>query len=61
MIVLSVLLLNLFPSSVHAGVTDNRGRTPLDLAVKYNRTDIVDYLRRLPQPSTPKLGVHACV
>ncbi len=40
------------------GVTDNRGKTPLDLAVKWNKTEVINYLQTL---STPEPGVCVCV
>ncbi len=61
MLMLSVLLPNLFPSIVHAGLTDIKGRTPLEVAVEENETDTVEYLHSLPAPSTPLPGVYVCV
>ena len=37
-------------------VTDDAGRTPLDWAVLYSRTEVVEYLQSL-QPSTPEPGM----
>ena len=37
-------------------VTDYFGKTPLDYAVHYRSTEVVEYLRSL-QPSTPKPGM----
>ena len=37
-------------------VTDDDGRTPLDLAVEWRYTEVINYLRSLP-PSTPEPGM----
>ncbi len=37
-------------------VTDDDGNTPLDWAVEWKRTEVVDYLQSL-QPSIPKPGM----
>ena len=37
-------------------VTDDWGRTPLDEAVEWRCTEVIDYLKSL-QPSTPKAGM----
>ncbi len=37
-------------------VTNDDGKTPLDWAVLFGHTEIVDYLQSL-QPSTPKPGM----
>ena len=37
-------------------VTDDNGRTPLDLAVLLGRTEVINYLQCL-QPSTPEPGM----
>ena len=37
-------------------VTDDWGKTPLDVAVDWGHTEVVDYLKS-HQPSTPKPGM----
>ena len=32
------------------GVTDDRGNTPLDLAVRRRKTEVADYLKSTPEP-----------
>ncbi len=37
-------------------VTNDNGETPLDYAVEYGRTEVINYLQCL-QPSTPEPGM----
>ena len=37
-------------------VTDKYGKTPLDMAVRFGETEVIDYLQSL-QPSTPEPGM----
>ncbi len=38
-------------------MTDIGGKTPLDVAVEYGHTEVVDYLKSLQKPSTSELGM----
>ena len=38
-------------------VTSMAGRSPLDTAVRWGRTEVVDYLQSLRKPSAPEPGM----
>ncbi len=38
-------------------VTDDDGNTPLDLAVQFDRTEVIEYLKSVRKASTPEPGM----